>query len=327
MKKLISLILILTLLTAIFASCDDNTVKMPKAENNMTVFTLGGKKINYDYVKYIFLNTKADFEYGEGENYWESNPEALNELKAATLETIVHNRAIEMLADRYKVSLTEKDKESVNDLLSDLKKDKAGWEEAKKENFLTDHSFVALQRFSMLWGKIYTRMIAIENGIIKSDDKTVLEDIPINFRNIRYVYISYDKTNKAEKIALAEDVLAKANAGEDFTELIKTYGEDTTMANYLSVGYYYTVGSINQSVEEAAEKLEIGEISPIVDVKDGFFIVQRIAIDMDYATENVGVFADQYLARRFNEMVAEIENEMKIELTDFWNGLTLDDIK
>lgn len=327
MKKIISLILLCAVISAVFISCGGKTVKVPKAENDMTVFTLGGKKINYDYVKYIFLNTKADFEYGEGSDYWESNPDALNELKAATLETIVHNRAIEMLAERYKVTLTEEEKKSVNDLYKELKSDKAGWEEAKKENYLTDYSFVELQRFSVIWGKIYTHLISLENGIITSDDKTVLDDVPINFRNIRYVYIAYDKTNKAEKTALAEEVLAKANAGEDFIELIKTYGEDTTMANYINVGYYYTVGSINQTVENEAEKLEIGEISPIVDVKDGFFIIQRIALDLEYAEKNVALFADQYLARRFNEMVAEIEKDMEMVFTDFWNGLTLDDIK
>ncbi len=327
MKKIICLLLTTIMLSTLLVSCGDKAAKLPKAENGKTVFTLGGEKIKYDYVRYVYLNTKADMEYGEHENYWENNPEAFNELKEATLNTITHNRAIAMLGEKYKISLTDKEKNAVDGLLQDLKKDKEGWAEAKKENFITDYSFAYLQRFSILWGKIYDYVISPESGIIKSDDETVLADIPVNFRNIRYVYIEYDETNKAAKTALAEEVLSKANAGESFIQLIKTYGEDTTMANYIDIGYYYTVGSINPTVETEAEKLDYGEISPIIDVKDGFFIVQRAEIDLEYADENIEIFVEYYLGRRFNEMVAEIEKNMKMEFSDFWNGLKLDDIK
>ncbi len=326
MKKIISVLMAVVMLSTILMSCGDKVARLPKAENGKTVFTLGGKKINYDYVRYVYLNTKADMEYGEDEGYWENNPDALNELKRATLDTIAHNRAIEMLAERYKITLTDEEKNSVGDLLSDLKKDKNGWEEAKKESFLTDHAFAYLQRFSVLWGKIYDHVTAPESGIIKSDDETVFEDIPVNFRNIRYVYIEYDETNKAQKKALAEQVLEKANGGESFIQLIKDYGEDTTMANFIDIGYYYTVGSIDPTVEAAAEKLDFGEISPIIDVKTGFFIVQRYVIDLEYADKNIAIFVDYYLGRKFNEMVAEIEKSMEIELSDFWNNLRLDDI-
>ena len=76
-----------------------------------------------------------------------------------------------------------------------------------------------------------------------------------------------------------------------------------------------------------AEKLDFGEISPIVDVKTGFFIVQRAVIDLEYADKNIAIFVDYYLGRKFNEMVAEIEKDMEIELSDFWKDLKLDDIK
>ena len=326
MKKLISLFLIAFTLLNLLASCS-NVPKLPKAENGTTVFTVGGQKINYDYVRYFYLNTKADMEYGEDENYWENNPEALNELKAATLETIVHNRAIEMLAERYKITLTDEEKIAVDDALNELKADQKSWEEAKKENFMTDYVFAYLQRFSVLWGKIYDHVTSPESGIVKADDETVLADIPINFRNIRYIYISYGESDETVKRALAEEALAKAGSGEDFVSLIKSYGEDSTMANFIDIGYYYTVGAINQDVEKEVEKLQIGEISPIIDVKDGFFIVKRENIDLEYAEKNIAIFIDHYVARKFNEMVAEIESGMKIEPTDFWNNLKLDDIK
>ena len=326
MKKIVSLLLIIAALSTLFISCGKG-VKLPKAENGRTVFTLGGEKIKYDYVRYVYLNTKADMEYGESESYWKDNPEAFEELKEATLETIVHNRAIQMLASRYKITLTEKEKKAVDDALGELKADKKSWEQAKKENFMTDYVFAYLQRFSVLWGKTYDHVTSPESGIIKSDDETVFEDIPNSVRNIRYVYIEYDETNKEAKKALAEDILARANAGESFIELIKKHGEDTTMANFIDVGYYYTLGSIDQTVEAEAEKLDFGGISPIIDVKYGFFIVQRAEIDFEYADKNIDIFVDFYVASKFNEMVSEIKESMKMEFSDFWKDLKLDDIK
>ena len=200
-----------------------------------------------------------------------------------------------MLAEKYKLKLSEAEKKAVAKLLTETKKDKESWKEAKEDYFLTEYSFSYLQRFSILWGKTYDHVTSPMSGIIKSDDETVLADIPINFRNIRYVYIEYDEKTKGEKSALAAEVLEKASSGEDFVKLINEYGEDTTMANFINIGYYYTVGSINPAVEMETEKLKVGEISPKVDVKDGIFIVQRIDIDMEYAKKNVAVFLDYYL--------------------------------
>ena len=327
MKKTISLLLTIITLSTLFASCGDKKIKLPKPENDKTVFTLGGEKIKYDYVRYVYLNTKADMEYGEDESYWENDPEAFNELKASTLDTIARNRAIELLAKRYKIELTESEKQAVNDTLEELREDESTWDEAKKENYLTDYSFAYVQRFSVLWGKIYDYVTSPESGVIESDDKTIMADIPVNFRNIKYVYIKYDGSDKEAKKALADEVLEKANSGESFVELIKEYGEDTTMANYIDIGYYYTLGMIDEKVEKAVEELDFGEISPIIDVKTGFFIVKRETIDLDYAEKNIATFADYYVARRFNEMVDEIKNDMEMEFSDFWNNLKLDDIK
>ena len=327
MKRIASLILTALMLLTLLASCGDNAARLPKPENGRTVFTVGGKKIKYDYVRYVYLNTKAELELENGTGYWEGSPDTLTELKEKTLETIVHNRAIEMLAERYKIKLTKSEKKAVGDLLNDLKSDKISWNTIKSESFLTDYAFVYLKRFTLLWSKIYDYVTSPESGVIKATDETVLADIPLNFRNIRYVYIGYSDKNKAEKMAIAEEVLAKANGGESFSDLIRTYGENSSMIACIDSGYYYTVGMIDERVENAVEQLKVGEISPIIDVKSGFFIVLREDIDMDHARDEINTFTDYYVARIFNEMVAKIEGTMKIEASDFWNSLKLDDIK
>lgn len=325
MKKIISLILAVMITAALVCSCSDST-KMPKAENNTTVLTVGKEKMNYDYVRYVFMNTKADIDGGD-ESYWESTPDALEELKEAVIETIAHNRAIAMLAKKHGVSLSKKDKQIINSELEGLKDDKKSWNAIKEANYMSDYSYVYVQRFTRLWSKAYEYLTDMTNGIIKSDDQTVLDDVPKNFRRIRYVFIEYDSKNKEEKKALAQSVYDRALSGEDFAALIESYGEDPTMEALLDEGYYYTVTSITEEVENAVNKLEIGEISPVTETAFGFFVVQRLDIDMEYVEENLSSFTKQYVGRIFNEMVLSIKSVMKIEYSDFWENLKISDFK
>ena len=325
MKKLISLIIAVIFISAPVCSCSDGT-KMPKAENNKTILTVGNEKMCYDYVRYVFMNTKADIDGGD-ENYWINNPDALEELKAAVIETISHNRAIAMLAKKHGVSLGKKDKQNINAELEGFKSDKSSWAAIKKENYMTDYSYVYVQRFTYLWSKAYEHITDIENDIIKSDDQTVLDDVPKNFRCIRYVFIEYSENNKEEKKALAQSVYDRASSGEDFKSLIENYGEDPTMDRLIDEGYYYTVTSITEEVENAVNDLDIGEISPVTETAFGFFVVERLDIDMEYVEENLSDFVEQYVGRVFNEMVLSIKNEMKIEYSDFWKNLKISDFK
>ncbi len=326
MKKIVALLLAAVMLSVALVSCSDKPIELPKPENGETVMTINGEKILYDYVRYVYLNTKADMEYGN-ENIFETDPDAFAALKESTLDTIATNCAISKLAKQYKISLTEKEKKEVNDLIKELKKDKELWEDAVKEGFITEYTVAYLERFAIVWGKIYEYITNVENGVIKYDDESLLADIKKNFRNIRYVYISYNESNKEEKKALAESVYAKAMAGENFASLIKEYGEDPYIAALADIGSYYTAGAKLEIVEDAVELIGEGEITPIIDVSEGYFIIQRLGIDIEYAEENLNTLADYYVARRFNEMVEEVKNSLKIETGDFWNNLKLDDIK
>ncbi len=325
MKKFFALLLALLLLCPCLASCADKSIKLPKPDNGEVVFTVAGEKMYYDYVKYVYLNTKADMEYIDEDCFEDEG--ALEELKKATLDTVIHNKAIALLAKKYKITLSESDKKEVAEALEAYKADKGSWEAIKEENFMTDYSFSYIQRFTALWSKAFQHITNIENGIIKCDDATVLADIPINFRRISYIYLSYAAADKSDIVSLAESVLEEAKNGGDFAALIKEHGDDPQMDALIDVGYYYTVGSITPEVEEAVEKLQSGEMSEIIDDGGGLFIVKRHDVDMEYAENNMDDFVEQYLARRFNEMVEEIKKDMKITYSDFWTNLKLDDIK
>lgn len=83
----------------------------------------------------------------------------------------------------------------------------------------------------------------------------------------------------AEVLPTAEEVLAKAQAGENFDELIAAYGEDPGMEaeENKTTGYYVCEGlaTYEQAFQDAAMALEnVGDISDLVKTSYGYHILQ-----------------------------------------------------
>jgi len=83
----------------------------------------------------------------------------------------------------------------------------------------------------------------------------------------------------AEILPTAEEVLAKAQAGEDFDALIETYGEDPGMTSEpnKTTGYYVCEGlnAYEQAFQDGAMALaNVGDISDLVKTSYGYHILQ-----------------------------------------------------
>ncbi len=322
MKKTIALTLALLLLML--------TACAVKPEDSRAVLTLDGEKIPYDYFRYVFLNTRDDLAYGAGEDYWEEEDHR-EALSASVMETLLRNKAILEMAEEYEIRLTGDDKKAISQYVKNAKKE-MGSEEAFRESlaksYLTEYSLRYVQQLTMLWDKLYSYVTNEMSGIIKSSDEILFADIPVNFRNIRYLLISNDeKDNREENRALAERLREQAAKGEDFKELIEKHGEDDTMESLLEDGYYFTFGSIAEEIEEVVRGLQENEISQVVDMGYGYFIVQRLPLDDDYVKENLEQFREIYCARVFNEMLAGRAEHIEVKYEPLFEELTASMLK
>ena len=81
---------------------------------------------------------------------------------------------------------------------------------------------------------------------------------------------------KKEKQVQGEKILAKIKAGEDFSELAKKYSEDTKTKNKGGVLGFFSKGSKNPELEEAAFNLKKGEVSNVILTTRGYQIVKLI---------------------------------------------------
>lgn len=93
---------------------------------------------------------------------------------------------------------------------------------------------------------------------------------------------------KAETLARANEVLDKVNAGEDFDELIKTYGEDPGMETYPD-GYFFTKGEMVEAFEKTTYALNEGEVSGLVETPYGYHIIKKLPVE-DPAVVNSEIY-------------------------------------
>jgi peptidyl-prolyl cis-trans isomerase C len=81
---------------------------------------------------------------------------------------------------------------------------------------------------------------------------------------------------KEEKKAKAEEILAKAKAGEDLSELAKQYSEDKRTSKKGGVTRFFAKGSKDPKFEKVAFSLKKNEISNLVLTKNGYHIIKLL---------------------------------------------------
>lgn len=119
--------------------------------------------------------------------------------------------------------------------------------------------------------------------------------------------INSEETNTGASKKKADEVLAKAKAGEDFAKLAReNSGDPGTAANGGDLGYFGK-GKMVPEFEEAAFKLKVGEISEPIRTVYGYHIIKLT----DKKGDEVKASHILVKVRDFNEWLAEKKDELK----------------
>lgn len=247
---------------------------------------VNGEAVTESELNYYILNTATKEAYtdpnfnGDLENYdWDKktdNGEILREkILNDALDTIVKEIASVQVAEEFEIGTSE----------SELKEN-----EKAIDNFIEQSGSEVFALTSMSIGiksiedykKIYKRQMIVQK---LSEDiiANPLRYIPQNqdftqFRQddratVKHILILSDSKKTDNPKALADEILIKAQNGEDFSKLIKEYNEDPGQTD---AGYTFGPGEMVKEFEDAAFALGYDEISDIVETSYGYHIIKRL---------------------------------------------------
>ncbi|MCL2198899.1 MAG: peptidyl-prolyl cis-trans isomerase [Defluviitaleaceae bacterium] len=111
-------------------------------------------------------------------------------------------------------------------------------------------------------------------------------------KHILITFANFDSDEAA--LAFANDIHARAIAGEDFDTLVATYGEDPGMVASPE-GYTFVSHVMVAEFEEGTRALTIGEISPPILTSHGYHIIKRTEPDPNNVTRPWGAPSPEQL--------------------------------
>lgn len=287
------------------SACGD-IKKSTKAERQ-TVLSIDGFEVPYEQFRYLVCNYMDTYAGGDAD-YWNMETAALaqNEIFEQCFDTLCSQYATLSLCREYGVDTASGAiDELVETLMSGYVAQYASEEAyaaALRESYLNDSVYRFFTTVSVCQQELYYAVL--KSGDIEAEDEKLyplLEDD--TFIRVKQILIQNDPGEDPEaNRKKAEDIQARAVAGEDFDTLVGKYGEDLYMFQNTD-GYYICRGVRYKEFEDAAFSLDVGEISDVIKTPAGYSILLRCEKDPAYIEKNRAELCDDYRDACFSLML------------------------
>lgn len=322
MRKITNIVII-ALLAISLVACSSG-------KSGENVAKVNGKFITaQDFEKNLAL-TKKGYEGLYGEEIWTKDAgdgKTFNELiKEQVLETMISVEVLYQEAQKKGVKVEDSE---VDKALKEFKDNVA--KSADMKTFLEknkiDDEFIKDQLRKELAVAELEKNFKAELKLTDAEIKDYFEKNKENYRDqqVRASHILFktvddsmkplpeDKVKEQEK--LANEVLQKAKAGEDFAELAKKYSQDEGSAQNGGDLNFFGKGVMVPEFEEAAFKLEKGQISELVKSQFGYHIIKVTdRIDEIPAFDKVkDSIKSEIEQNKYNEYTAGLNKKAKVE--------------
>lgn len=251
--------------------------------------------------------------YNYFENYGEST------VQYYTITSLFQHVAIYKLFERNGMKLTEEDEAYIEELRTSRIESlggQAGYAAFLKTIGLTDKLYREILAISPMYTQLFEYYFG-EGGSEYISEEEVRQIYSDLYAHEVHIYISTENVETVEDRdalrAKADEAYARAVAGENFTALIKEYGDDEYLKEHPEDGYYLAQGDSGSDViDEALFNLAVDEISEVVETSDGFFIYKRLPVEEDYLD---AVFANGNAYATYVEM--EFSNFLMDEMIQY----------
>lgn len=310
----------LCLIAAVMSGC--NLINVVDAS---VIATVDGEDILSSEYKYYLESVKAQILQTAGE----SNPEAdfwtTTDIEGKKAGEVAKERAMEEAVNAAVIANKAK-KEGFSETSAEAKQQISSAVSQYLPYF--EASGVTEDGLTAAMQKVYLRTKLFEklknDGTIAADDAAIKDYYSKNYRTIKHILFNTTDASTGEAIRtkeeakqLADDTLAKINAGENFDTLMNELSEDPGLAQYPDGYTFAQDGSMVPQFESAAFKLNEGEVSEAVETDYGYHILKREAlIDYDtFSAENGGdAVKNTIIAGEEEKLTNEWKNAAKVDI-------------
>ncbi|MDE6983587.1 MAG: peptidylprolyl isomerase [Lachnospiraceae bacterium] len=314
-SRLVAILLVMVLgLTGCNISLDaykNTKIVLTTGFDKDEVFRIDRRSCRLAEVMVYLTNTKNQYEQALGSQIWQTSyaGETLEEnLRETVLARIARIKAMNLLAEKYGISLSE---EELGSAAKAAEQYYASLTDKERKLLDVDEKILCgMYEEYALAGKVYDYLIADINPEISDD---VARTITVQHVLIKTYslnedgeWVPYSEEARRKAYQRAQEVLARAREGADFSGLITEYSEDSDST------YSFGKGVMEAAFEEAAFNLGTDEISGIVETEHGYHIIKCIStFDRDETDRNKIKIVEQRRKEVFNE-----------EYSGFVDGLT-----
>lgn len=243
----------------------------------------------------------------------ELNSILLSDYGESALDTLITNEMIKQELEKEDIEVTDEElEEEYSELVNSY-----GSEEAFQEALTASGVDEAIVKQDIETYLATNKLLEPRITVTEEEMKDYFEENKANFATEAQVEASHILVEDEET---AKEVLEKLNDGGDFAELVAEYSTDeATLETDGELGFFGS-GVMDESFEEAAFQLEVGEISDPVETTYGYHIIKvtdkseaKEAVFEDVKDEIESMLYESKADTEYSIWLEEKMNEYEIE--------------
>ena len=322
-----SIISMMALVMVLFTACSNGSVAV----------TVGDQEVPVGQATFVLRELEAMYEQQYGVEIWDQGYEGttFDEIaKEGAMESITRLYISNDVAEANGIVLTEEEKATIDVLIDQYLS--VNTEEMLNEDGISIDDVRAVFELNAIGEKLMdTELVGFEldeaelatslandttyQQIEKFGYEGVLEQVTaqhVLISTVKEDGTELDEEALAVAKATAEEVLMKAQAGEDFDSLVETYTQDPGVAENGGIYTFYR-GEMVAAFEDAAFAMEVGDIE-LVESEYGYHIITKLdqVFPDDAQVESVKDYQDylidQYTLAQKQETYDGLYTEWKL---------------
>jgi foldase protein PrsA len=294
-----------------------------------TVLTVNGLDVSYDEVRMYLQSNKEEIESTYGSDVWEMSVNADGKsyeetLKESLLDEIIYIKLVCSQAEALGITLTEDELLDVDEYTADFL---SNFDEEKMEYYHVDQEMVRqIYKDNMLSNKVFESLTLNVDTQVSDEEarQAVFQYILVG----KYGYdeagnrYEYTEEQLAEAKARAEALYTQAQETTNFYDFAQANTDDEDEVEII-VGK----GDMKAEIEKVTLSMKAGEISPVIDTEDGYFIFYCVE---EMNQEETDAKKEEIIRERqqaaFDEQYKKWDEEKEVKINqEIWDAISLSD--